>query len=136
MCSSCNFGWGCCIVLSNMLILIVGESWKLFCMRVYRFSFVYILEINFIILMLFYILQAWHYTISLSLLHLSFTKNLIFIRCLHPENMFFPPFDNSTDYCSETAILYNHPEIEKRASACCDDSDFCNERLDLKLPPG
>lgn len=54
------------------------------------------------------------------------------------NNIFFSPTGNSTEYCSEQSTLFNHPEIVKRATACCDDVDYCNEKLNLtlNLPPG
>lgn len=58
------------------------------------------------------------------------------VRCLDKKNIYFNPSNQSTDYCKEVAIMYNHPTIEKRTTNCCDDSDFCNQRLHLSLPPG
>ncbi|KAF5306449.1 hypothetical protein FQR65_LT07361 [Abscondita terminalis] len=58
-------------------------------------------------------------------------------RCLDKKNIFFNPSNQSSHYCKETVVLYEHHRVEKRTTDCCDDSDFCNERLGLSmsLPP-
>lgn len=87
--------------------------------------------------MLKFILQASR----LLLLYYSSTKRtiLIFIRCLGPENIFFEPSNNSEKFCEESVVFHKHPELQARASACCNNEDFCNEQLvhNLTLPsPG
>ncbi|KAK4876971.1 hypothetical protein RN001_009477 [Aquatica leii] len=58
-------------------------------------------------------------------------------RCLDQKNIYFNPSSQTSNYCKETVVLYEHHTIEKRSSDCCDDSDFCNERLvlSMSLPP-
>lgn len=85
------------------------------------------------LLSLFYRLS---YLFSFIILLLN---SLIFIRCLAPENIFFDPSNNSEKFCEESVIFHKHPEMQARASACCNNEDFCNERLvdNLRLPsPG
>ncbi|XP_044270947.1 TGF-beta receptor type-1 isoform X1 [Tribolium madens] len=40
----------------------------------------------------------------------------------------------STEFCYRYAVVTNHPDFTKVASACCDDRDFCNANITLSLP--
>lgn len=38
-------------------------------------------------------------------------------------------------FCGHFSIKYGHPNIEKEASECCNNTDFCNEGLVPTFPP-
>lgn len=105
--------------------------------------FIFILVYN--MLFLFFTTNNFKFLICRIDTLFAFSFSYIFcffymIRCLDKKNIYFNPSNSSTEYCKESVLMYDHPTIDKRASNCCDDSDFCNERLaltlSLSLPPG